>query len=125
VIEDKREEDLAYVRETYIDLIEKAKNAIDFSFELARDSESPRAIEVFSNLIKSASDITDRLSDLHKTTVDKNKQLEKSTPGVPTNANQFNFYGTTTQIQEMMKQALDAESSIINQINQKEEKDDV
>jgi len=122
MIEEKSEKDLEYARDTYIELIEKAKQAIEFSFSLAQDSESPRATEVFANLIKSASDITDRLTELHmtKTATKAVAKTDTADPlGIPLQANQFNFFGTTTSIQEMLKEIALDEKKIINNIEHK------
>ena len=63
---DKAANDYNYSRETYYDLIEKGKSALDDMIEVARESEHPRAFEVLSGMIKNISDVNDRLMILNK-----------------------------------------------------------
>ena len=58
--------DYDYSRETYYELIEKGKDALENMIEVARESEHPRAYEVLSGMIKNVSDVNDRLMDLNK-----------------------------------------------------------
>ena len=44
--------DYDYSRETYYELIEKGKDALENMIEVARESEHPRAYEVLSGMIK-------------------------------------------------------------------------
>ena len=58
--------DYDYSRETYYELIEKGKDALEMMIEVARESEHPRAYEVLSGMIKNLSDVNDKLMDLNK-----------------------------------------------------------
>ena len=49
---DKVKSDYEYSRETYYELLEKGKDALDTMVEVARESEHPRAYEVLSGMIK-------------------------------------------------------------------------
>ena len=44
-------DDYEYSRETYYDLIEKGKDALEDMINVARESEHPRAFEVLSGMI--------------------------------------------------------------------------
>ena len=114
MISDAKESDLEYARKTYRDMLEKSNEAVEIMMNLLGESESPRVGEVTANLIKSTADIADKLVSLHKS----NKEIEAKAIGEDKNllsgggiknANQFNFYGTTAQIQEMMKKINNSE----------------
>ena len=45
--DDKVQNDYEKSRDTYYDLIDKGKDALDMMMEVARESEHPRAFEVF------------------------------------------------------------------------------
>ena len=93
--------DYEYSRDTYYDLIEKGKMALEDMIEVARESEHPRAFEVLSGMIKNISDVNDRLMDLNK----KNKELlKKDDAALPPTNQQNNFFLSTADLQKMMAQ---------------------
>jgi hypothetical protein len=97
---DKQQTDYDYSRETYYELIEKGKDALETMIEVARESEHPRAFEVLSNMIKNVSDVNDRLMDLNK----KMKDIEKTDGPNNVENQQNNYYlGSTTDIQRLLK----------------------
>ena len=69
--------DYEYSRQTYYDLVEKGKDALDMMIEVARESEHPRAYEVLAGLIKNTSDVNDKLMDLNKKQRDLLKKAEE------------------------------------------------
>lgn len=100
--------DYDYSRETYYELIEKGKDALEDMINVARESEHPRAFEVLSGMIKNISDVNDRLMDLNK----KKKELDRKDETVKQIENQQNnFYLSTSELQKMMSQGevIDAE----------------
>ena len=98
---DKIANDYEYSRQTYYELIEKGKDALDLAIEIAQQSEHPRAIEVLSGMIKNVGDVNDKLMDLNK----KNKDINKS--DIPMKAegttNNNLFIGSTTDLQRMLQ----------------------
>jgi len=70
-----KQNDFEYVRETYYDLIEKGRNAIERMGEVAEETEHPRAFEVLATTIKTVSDVSGNLLDLHI----KRNQLQTKT----------------------------------------------
>ena len=105
---DNQKNDYDYSRETYYDLIEKGKDALEHMIEVARESEHPRAFEVLSGMIKNISDVNDRLMDLNK----KRKDLETKETVKQIENQQNNFFlGSTTDIQKMLQEndVIDAE----------------
>ena len=93
--------DYDYSRETYYELIEKGKDALENMIEVARESEHPRAYEVLSGMIKNVSDVNDRLMDLNK----KQKEMDRKDDVKQVENQQNNYFlGSTTDIQKMLKQ---------------------
>ena len=62
---DKIANDYEYSRQTYYELIEKGKDALDLAIEIAQQSEHPRAIEVLSGMIKNVGDVNDKFCLLY------------------------------------------------------------
>ena len=100
--------DYDYSRETYYELIEKGKDALENMIEVARESEHPRAYEVLSNMNKNVSDVNDRLMDLNK----KQKEMDKreETKQIENQTNNV-FLTSTADLQKMLQQddVIDAE----------------
>ena len=97
---DKASRDYVYSRETYYELIERGKDALENMIEVARESEHPRAYEVLSGMIKNISDVNDRLMILNK----GKKDLEKKNDVTEVNNTQNNFYlGSTADVQRLLK----------------------
>ena len=69
--------DYEYSRQTYYELVEKGKDALEMMIEVARESEHPRAYEVLAGLIKNTSDVNDKLMDLNKKQRDLVKKAEE------------------------------------------------
>ena len=92
--------DYEYSRGNYYSIIEKGQEAINSILELAQESESPRAYEVVSQLIKNVADATDKLMELQK----KLKDIEeiKQTSG-PTNVTNALFVGSTAELSKLLK----------------------
>ena len=70
--------DYEYSRKTYYELIEKSKETLDLMADVARESEHPRAFEVFGNMVKQIADVNDKLMDV-------NAKLKKVTGWNPSN----------------------------------------
>ena len=60
------EDDYAYARRNLRDLIDSGMGDLDRVMEIARQSESPRAFEVATNLLKTLTDTNKDLLDLAK-----------------------------------------------------------
>ena len=97
---DAANRDYDYSLETYYELIEKGKDALENMIEVARESEHPRAYEVLSGMIKNISDVNDRLMILNK----GKKELERKNETTEVNNTQNNFYlGSTADVQRLLK----------------------
>ena len=92
--------DYEYTRANLYSLIEKGQEAINGILELAQESEMPRAYEVAGQLIKSVSDATDKLINLHKNL----KDIEEVKQSGPTNVTNALFVGSTAELAKLLKQ---------------------
>ena len=72
--DDTKENDFQYARENLYDIIEKGRDAMEELLEIAKAEESPRAFEVFGQLLKSMTDSQETLMDLHQ----KKQKLENA-----------------------------------------------
>ena len=99
---DKIANDYEYSRQTYYELIEKGKDALDLAIEIAQQSEHPRAIEVLSGMIKNVGDVNDKLMDLNKKNKDINKNDDIPMKAEGTTNNNL-FIGSTTDLQRMLQ----------------------
>ena len=99
VTTDNKNNDYEYSRDTYYELLEKGKDALDTMVEVARESEPPRAYEVLSGMIKNLSDVNDKLMDLNK----KVKDLEDDPKKIENQQNNI-FLGSTADIQKLLRQ---------------------
>ena len=97
--DDKIKSDYEYSRETYYDLLEKGREAMEDMIHVARESEHPRAYEVLSNMIKNVADVNDKLMDLNK----KNKEITRPDKKQVENQQNNFFVGSTTDLQKMLQ----------------------
>ena len=100
---DKVQNDYEKSRDTYYDLIDKGKDALELMMEVARESEHPRAFEVLSGLMKNISDVNDKVMDLNKKHKDINR--EEPTKQVESQTTNNMFIGSTADLQKMLQQA--------------------
>ena len=91
--------DYDYSRETYYELIEKGKDALENMIEVARESEHPRAYEVLSGMIKNVSDVNDRLMDLNKKQKEIDREEVKQVGSTTNNV----FLGSTSDLQKLLQ----------------------
>ena len=62
----EKDTDFQYARENMYDIIEKGRDAMEELLEIAKAEESPRAFEVFGQLLKNMSDSQEKLMELHQ-----------------------------------------------------------
>jgi len=118
--ENEVQDDYDYARARYYSLTEKGDEAIDLMLDLARESESPRAFEVLSNMLKQNAEISDRLMELQK----KKKEVRLTdNPQLPNSMTQNNVYvGSTTELQRMLHDRIN-EKSTTTTIDQDDDND--
>ena len=70
------EMDFEEARATYKYLVEKGKRSLDIAMDILEGSEHPRAIEVFSGLMRSIADVEEKVLNLHQL----KQSIQKGTP---------------------------------------------
>jgi len=95
--------DYGEVRENLKDIIDNSKVAMDGILKVASESDSPRAYEVVSQLLKTATEANKELLDVHK----QMKDLEKDETKKQVTNNAF-FVGSTKELQDMINKQLPA-----------------
>ena len=91
--------DYNYSRENFYNLIERGQDAITGILDLAKESEHPRTYEVAGQLIKTVSEVTERLADLQEK-MQRLKEVPDKGPKSVTNAL---FIGSTKELQSLLK----------------------
>jgi hypothetical protein len=92
-------------RQTLHNIIEKGNLVLDDMMTLARESESPRVYEVLATMMKTMSDSTKDLSELHKR-ARENRAIRKDAKIDETNisVDKAVFVGTTADLLKMKKE---------------------
>lgn len=96
-IEDDIHNDYRYARENLYGVIQKGTDALDTLVDLANQSQSPRAFEVVSTLIKTLSDTSKDLLEVQS----KLKKLREDE--APKNVTNALFIGNTAELQKLIK----------------------
>lgn len=97
--------DYEFSRTTHRDLIEQGQEALGDLLKVAKEGQHPRAYEVAANMLKSLSDMTDKLMVLHK----QKKELDGKEGGPATTTNQTVnidkavFTGSTADLLKQIK----------------------
>ena len=63
---EEKDTDFRYARENMYHIIERGRDAMDELLEIAKAEESPRAFEVFGQLLKNMTDTQEKLMELHR-----------------------------------------------------------
>ena len=92
-------QDYAYSRDSYYNLIDKGNEAIDGILEIAKEGQHPRAYEVAGQLLGQVAGTVDKLQDLQK----KLKDLKSVPKSANTNVKNALFVGSTAELQKMLK----------------------
>lgn len=100
--------DYRYARENLYDIIENGSHALHELVEIAKSSEHPRAFEVVASLMKTLTDANKDLLEV-QAKVKKLKQEENIQTG-PNNVTNALFVGSTTELQNMLKDGLEDKS---------------
>ena len=100
VLKAQKNDDYEYARQNLYDIIEKGNDALEHIVDIAKQSESARAFEVVTNLIKTMAETNKDLLALAKT----KKDLEKddSLPDRQVTNNNL-FVGSSAELLKMIK----------------------
>lgn len=103
-LDDAMDNDAKFATRNIRNLIEIGNKALEEAFAVAIESESPRAYEVLSNLLKNVSDMNSQLMDIHG----KKKTITGKAPDAPktTVTNNSIFVGTTSDLIDKITERL-------------------
>ena len=88
-------------REHYYKLLERGNDALEYALEIAKQTDHPRAFEVFGQLLKNTTEVNDRIMEL-QIKMEQMKALERK--GNPTKVtNNSLFVGSTAELQKLIK----------------------
>ena len=92
--------DYKYARENLRNIIDSAQSSIEDLASIASTSESPRAYEVLSTLMKTMVEANKDLLEIQK----KVKALKEDTDSAPQNVTNALFVGSTSELTKLIKQ---------------------
>lgn len=93
--------DIDKVKKIHYDLLEKSDQVLNELMSFATDSESLKAYEAISELLKTTGTIAKSLAEI----AIKNKTSQKPNMDASTNNTQNIFVGTTSELQKFLKKA--------------------
>ena len=98
-------EDAELARENIRSMLDVGNRALENAYEVAVQSESPRAYEVLSSMLKTMADINGQLLDLHEK---RKKALTKTetTQQAQNVTNNVAFVGTTADLNRIIMERL-------------------
>jgi gas vesicle protein len=100
ISDDEVMDDYYYARENLKSIIDNAQQSIDDLSSIASTSESPRAYEVLSTLMKTIVEANKDLLELQR----KVKQIKEDSSSQPQNVTNALFVGSTSELQKLIKQ---------------------
>lgn len=111
-------DDYESIRQNLYSMLEDAKDALELAKEILRESEHPRAVEVYSGLLNNVVKLNAQILELsktHKDITDRKNYRDPgadllpapATPEIPQEQAKV-FIGNTADLQRMMKQAMEA-----------------
>ena len=106
--EDQADRDYQYARENFYNVIEKGTHALEDMLDGAKASEHQRAYEVVSTIMKTLVDANKDLVSMSDKKAEAEKP-EEDKSGIVTNNNLF--VGSTSELQQMLKDLRNNESS--------------
>jgi len=99
IIKAEKNDDYEYARKNLYSIIEKGQDALEDMIDVAKQSESPRAYEVVTNLIKTMAETNKDLLNLAKA----RKELEKVDTPEQKNITNNNLVLTSADLLKMIK----------------------
>ena len=94
------DDDYKYARENLKEIIDSAQQSIADLASIASTSESPRAYEVLSTMMKTIVDANKDLLDIHKSV---KKLKEDNNTSAPQNVTNALFVGSTSDLMNLIK----------------------
>jgi len=107
----KVDEDFDLARSTIRDMVLQGRDALEELVMIAKESESPRAYEVVSNLIKAVTESAKDMMDLHKQVKDVKDTGEENPVAGSINVEKAVFIGSTNDLQRVIRAKREAASA--------------
>ena len=100
---ENKDNDFQYARENLYDIIEKGRDAMEELLEIAKAEESPRAFEVFGQLLKNMTDTQEKLMELHRKKQIIENDGERQEVTKAQNVTKALFVGSTADLLKLVK----------------------
>ena len=100
---DNENNDFQYARENLYHIIERGRDAMDELLEIAKAEESPRAFEVFGQLLKNMTDSQEKLMELHQKKQKLKNDGERQEVTKAQNVTNALFVGSTAELLKLVK----------------------
>ena len=101
--DDNENNDFKYARENLYHIIERGRDAMDELLEIAKAEESPRAFEVFGQLLKNMTDSQEKLMELHQKKQKLENDGERQEVTKAQNVTNALFVGSTAELLKLVK----------------------
>ena len=98
-----KDNDFQYARENLYDIIEKGRDAMEELLEIAKAEESPRAFEVFGQLLKNMTDTQRTLMELHQKKQKLENDGDRQEVSRAQNVTNALFVGSTADLLKLVK----------------------
>ena len=100
---EEKDTDFRYARENMYHIIERGRDAMDELLESAKAEESPRAFEVFGQLLKNMTDTQEKLMELHRKKQIIENDGERQEVTKAQNVTNALFVGSTADLLKLVK----------------------
>ena len=100
---ENKDNDFQYARENLYDIIEKGRDAMEELLEIAKAEESPRAFEVFGQLLKNMTDTQQTLMELHQKKQKLENDGDRQEVTRAQNVTNALFVGSTADLLKLVK----------------------
>ena len=100
---EEKDTDFRYARENLYHIIERGRDAMDELLEIAKAEESPRAFEVFGQLLKNMTDSQEKLMELHQKKQRMESDGDRQEVTRAQNVTNALFVGSTAELLKLVK----------------------
>ena len=100
---EEKDTDFRYARENMYHIIERGRDAMDELLEIAKAEESPRAFEVFGQLLKNMTETQEKLLELHRKKQIIENDGERQEVTKAQNVTNALFVGSTAELLKLVK----------------------
>ena len=104
--EEEKDTDFRYARENMYHIIERGRDAMEELLEIAKAEESPRAFEVFGQLLKNMTDTQEKLMELHQKKQKLENDGERQEVTKAQNVTNALFVGSTAELLKLVKKEI-------------------